>query len=117
MLGHLERVAFVNLLRHAGVLVGNSSAGILESAFLGLPVINVGRRQLGREHGSNVIFVDHDRLEIKAELMRALHDETRIAQAKDSVNPYGDGFAAKASLDFLRSIEESGRDLLLKKQG
>ena len=57
---NLGRHVFVNLLRRASVLVGNSSAGIIEAPLLGLPVVNIGPRQVGREHADNVLFVDHE---------------------------------------------------------
>lgn len=48
---------FLRLVSQAAVLVGNSSAGIREASFLGTPVVNIGRRQHGRERGPNVIDV------------------------------------------------------------
>ena len=51
---------FLSLLGKANCLIGNSSAGIRESNFLGLPVINIGRRQEGRERGENVLDWDFD---------------------------------------------------------
>jgi hypothetical protein len=44
-----DRPQFLGLLRDASVLVGNSSAGIIEAASFGTPVIDIGPRQLGRE--------------------------------------------------------------------
>ena len=49
VLGHLDRPAFIGLLRRAEVLVGNSSAGLIEAAALGCPAVNLGPRQAGRE--------------------------------------------------------------------
>ncbi len=54
---NLEGRAFLALLRQARCLIGNSSVGIRESAFLGIPVVNIGDRQLGRERCSNVADV------------------------------------------------------------
>jgi UDP-hydrolysing UDP-N-acetyl-D-glucosamine 2-epimerase len=55
----LPRAAFLALLRDAAVLVGNSSAGIIEAASFGTPVINVGPRQRGRERSGNVTDVPY----------------------------------------------------------
>ena len=63
MFDHVPRLQFVNLLRHADFLIGNSSMGILEAPALKLPVINVGNRQK-RLHSENVIFVGHNSDEI-----------------------------------------------------
>ena len=50
---------YARLLYNSACLVGNSSSGIRESAFLGVPSVNIGNRQIGRERGSNVIDVDN----------------------------------------------------------
>ena len=52
---------FLRLLHNSSCLVGNSSAGIRECSFLGVPVVNIGNRQAGRDRGVNVLDVDHDR--------------------------------------------------------
>ena len=57
---NMEPVHFLKLLKNASCLIGNSSVGIRECAFLGIPVVNIGRRQTGRERGANVIDVDHN---------------------------------------------------------
>lgn len=56
---------YAKLLNNCAVLVGNSSSGIRESAFLGTPVVNIGTRQNHRERGRNVIDVDYKKDEIK----------------------------------------------------
>jgi UDP-hydrolysing UDP-N-acetyl-D-glucosamine 2-epimerase len=57
---HVPRGEFVGLLRRASALVGNSSAGLVEAAALGLSSVNVGPRQGGRERPDNVADVDED---------------------------------------------------------
>jgi UDP-N-acetylglucosamine 2-epimerase len=57
---------FLRLLVHATAIVGNSSVAIRECSFLGVPAVNVGSRQQGRERGRNVIDVPHDRAAIAA---------------------------------------------------
>ncbi|MGW9414302.1 UDP-N-acetylglucosamine 2-epimerase [Arthrobacter cupressi] len=74
-------------------LVGNSSSGILEAATFGVPVVNVGDRQRGREHGANVIHCRDDRQEIRASIEKALTAEFR-AMSRDVINPYGNSHAA-----------------------
>ena len=56
----LPPARFLKLLTHASVLVGNSSAGIREASYLGVPVVNIGSRQWGRERGPNVCDVGHE---------------------------------------------------------
>jgi GDP/UDP-N,N'-diacetylbacillosamine 2-epimerase (hydrolysing) len=55
----VPRPVFLGLLRDAAGLVGNSSSGIIEAASFGTPVIDIGPRQKGREHGSNVTHVPY----------------------------------------------------------
>ncbi len=54
------REMFLGLLNHAALLIGNSSSGIIEAGSFGTPVINVGPRQQGRLHGSNVTHSGYD---------------------------------------------------------
>lgn len=61
---------WLRLLTQASVLVGNSSCGIRECAYLGAPVVNVGTRQWGRERAGNVIDVPHDADQIHAAIER-----------------------------------------------
>lgn len=110
----LERKVFINMLRHARVMVGNSSAGILEAPSMGLPVVNIGIRQRGREHGDNVIFTDYDAGEIAAAIARATKDESFRALVGQRRTPYGDGKAGERIAEVLRSVE-LGRGLLDKK--
>jgi UDP-hydrolysing UDP-N-acetyl-D-glucosamine 2-epimerase len=63
---------FIFLLKNSLCLVGNSSAGIKESSFLGLPVVNVGNRQNKRLHAQNVMDVPHDTEKIKKAILRQI---------------------------------------------
>lgn len=98
---NLGRHVFVNLLRRASVLVGNSSAGIIEAPVLGLPAVNIGPRQVGREHGRNVLFVDHDETAIAAAVRRAMDDEAFRASVADGDSVYGDGTAGRRIAEIL----------------
>ena len=51
---------FLALLAGAACLIGNSSAGIKEASFLGVPTINIGTRQSGRMRGPNVMDIAYD---------------------------------------------------------
>lgn len=80
-------------MAHAGLMVGNSSGGIIEAASFGLPVVDVGDRQKGRDCGPNVLRVGRDQLSIERAIQRALSSDF-IARAR-SGNLYGDGRAAE----------------------
>jgi GDP/UDP-N,N'-diacetylbacillosamine 2-epimerase (hydrolysing) len=98
---NIPRLEFVNLMRRATCLVGNSSAGILEAPLLKLPVINVGNRQRGRLHAGNVQFVTHDKDCIVAAVRRAIFDQEYRASVAQCTNPYGDGHSSKRIADIL----------------
>ena len=81
---------FLRLLYNSRCLVGNSSVGIRECAFLGVPVVNIGSRQSGRDRGRNVIDVDYDQREIQQAIQRHLSNGR---YAPDPI--YGDGRAGE----------------------
>lgn len=110
----LEREVFVNMLRHAQAMVGNSSAGILEAPTLGLPTVNIGKRQRGREHAANVIFTDYDPAEIHAALKKATTDDTFRAEVAKCVTPYGDG-ATSARIARILAQTEINAELMHKR--
>lgn len=101
---NLDRVNYINLLRNAAVLIGNSSSGILEAPSIGLPVVNIGSRQRERFSAGNVIYVDYNRAEIGAAIQKSSYDLDYRAAIKNIVNPYGDGNSAKRISEVLRSI-------------
>lgn len=61
---NMEPQDFLSFLKGSCAIVGNSSVGIRECSYLGVPTVNIGSRQLGRERGENVIDVDYSREEI-----------------------------------------------------
>ncbi len=91
---------YAPLLKNAACLLGNSSSGIRESAFLGTPSVNIGSRQNGRERGRNVVDVGYDHREI-AEAVR--HQLQHGPYEPDHV--YGDGHAAEKIVAILCSFE------------
>lgn len=93
VLVNLEHATYLSLLKQVGVLVGNSSSGIIESTSLEVPVVNVGIRQRGREHAANVIDAPAEREAIKKAIRRALSAKFRNS-IRGLESPYGDGNAA-----------------------
>lgn len=79
---------FLSILINSDCIVGNSSAGIRECAYLGVPAVNIGNRQRGRDRGQNVIDVDYNRNAI----IEAI-DRCRTNPRPDSDLLYGDGTA------------------------
>jgi UDP-hydrolysing UDP-N-acetyl-D-glucosamine 2-epimerase len=91
---------FLRLLCASTAIVGNSSVAIRECSYLGVPAVNIGTRQMGRERGHNVIDVGHDRKEIAGAI--AAHIE-RGKPKRDLL--YGDGKAGVRIADCLAQAE------------
>jgi UDP-hydrolysing UDP-N-acetyl-D-glucosamine 2-epimerase len=90
---------FLKLIFNSRGLVGNSSVGIRESSFLGIPVVNIGTRQSGRERGSNVLDVSYDRGEIAGAIRHHLGNGS---YPRDPI--YGDGHAGTRIADLLAKV-------------
>jgi UDP-hydrolysing UDP-N-acetyl-D-glucosamine 2-epimerase len=101
------------VLELVGAMVGNSSSGLIEAATVGLPVVNIGQRQEGRERGVNVIDTIAERASIAAAVRRALGADFRASIA-GAPNPYGDGNASAQIVEVLASLPDAAR--LLKKR-
>ncbi|MGA2461293.1 MAG: UDP-N-acetylglucosamine 2-epimerase [Candidatus Bathyarchaeia archaeon] len=102
---NLPHDEYVSLLKHAGVLVGNSSSGIIEAPSLGIPVVNVGSRNVGREHAQNVIFVPPRKNPIINAIKKALHDYGFRKSLRKRRNPYGDGKASERIVRVLANVQ------------
>jgi UDP-hydrolysing UDP-N-acetyl-D-glucosamine 2-epimerase len=97
---NMEPEDFLRLIYHSRAIVGNSSVGIRESAFLGVPAVNIGERQAGRERGSNVLDVAHKSGKIRTAI------EKQAANGRfPSLDLYGDGHAGERIADLLASVE------------
>lgn len=108
---HLARPAFIAAMARADLMVGNSSAGIIEAASFGTPVLNVGPRQNLRERNANVLDVPAETAALGAAVARLL------AQGRFPLqNVYGDGRAG-ARIARLLATEPLDAALLMKVNG
>jgi len=93
---------YIHLMNTTSCLVGNSSSGIREGAFIGTPVINIGTRQNKRLRAENVIQVDYKSTDIvngiKKQIMHGKYISSKI---------YGDGSAGKQIAEILVNAEPS----------
>lgn len=96
---------YLHLLRHADLLIGNSSSGILEAPSFGLPVLNLGDRQRGREKAGNILDIPFEASAIGSALQTARSDSDFLALAGKAQNPYDKGGCGRKILETLRSIE------------
>jgi UDP-N-acetylglucosamine 2-epimerase len=93
---------YIRLMSRTACLIGSSSSGIREGAFIGTPVVNVGTRQSGRERGPNVVDVGYGRDEIVAAVRRQIEHGP---YERDSI--YGDGEAGERIANVLATCELS----------
>jgi len=97
---NMEPHDFLRLLNNSICLVGNSSVGIRECAYMGVPVVNIGTRQNKRQRGMNVIDVDYSSSKIKEAILSCKNDARR-----EQSDIYGSGNSGKKIADLLSEIE------------
>jgi UDP-hydrolysing UDP-N-acetyl-D-glucosamine 2-epimerase len=96
---NMEGDDFLNLLHNSLCLVGNSSVGIRECAYLGVPTINIGSRQNRRDRGENVVDVSYDENDIVTSINAILNKKTRTIS-----NVYGGGNAGEKIAKLLKEL-------------
>jgi UDP-hydrolysing UDP-N-acetyl-D-glucosamine 2-epimerase len=97
---HLPRRRWLSVLAGAKVIVGNSSAGLIDAAILRTPCVNIGPRQGGREKPANVIDCDYGQRPVRAAIDRALQLDLRRMR-----HPYGDGRSGRRIAERLAAID------------
>jgi UDP-hydrolysing UDP-N-acetyl-D-glucosamine 2-epimerase len=96
---NLPPTRFLKLMTQCAVMVGNSSAGIRESAYLGTPVVDIGTRQWGRERAKNVVWAPYDSVAIRACIDQQLAHGPYASSAL-----YGSGNAGQQIAEVLRDV-------------
>ena len=98
---NIPRKDYLAMLRYGGVLVGNSSSGVIEASYFDIPVVNVGIRQEGRERGNNVIDVTNNTNSIINGIQKAF----RLKNTKFKRNRiYGNGKSSEKIVKILENI-------------
>ena len=110
---NLGVIGYWSVMAMAAAMVGNSSSGIIEAASVGLPVVDIGDRQRGRDRGANVVHADPRRADIREAIARAVSPAFR-ASVQGMRNPYGDGQAGPRIARVLKSVAVD-RTLLAKR--
>ena len=104
---NMEPQDFLRLLVNSKCLIGNSSVGIRECSFLGVPTVNIGTRQNRRERGSNVIDVTYNKDAIKAAIDNRMNSNTikeEIIYGKGNSGKEIANIIAKTNLEFHKTI-------------
>lgn len=104
-LGHLR---YLSLMNQVDLVIGNSSSGLLEAPSFGVPTVDIGDRQKGRERAASVFHAAPERAAIAAAIGHALQRGRR-----ETINPYGDGHASRRFADIIAAIPDF--KMLLKK--
>jgi len=110
---NIERELFISIYKMCSFIIGNSSSGILESASIPIPAIDIGSRQEGRFCPTNVISCSVNAVEIREAIVKATSE-----QFKDSIsgieNPYGEGNSSKKAVEIIKNT--NFQSLLKKKE-
>lgn len=101
---HVERREFLGLMNRCTVMLGNSSAGIVELPSFKKPFVCVGSRQKNRLQAGNTIDVKCSKTEIVNAVHFAMHNQLFIRQLSQIKNPYGDGYASEKIVNRVMEI-------------
>ncbi|MCP4179610.1 MAG: UDP-N-acetylglucosamine 2-epimerase (hydrolyzing) [bacterium] len=91
---------FIRLMDNCACMIGNSSSAIREGAYIGVPTINLGSRQKGRDRGQNVIDVECN----KESILKAIYKQLEI-EKYPSDTLYGNGSAGVEIAKILSEID------------
>ncbi|CAM8624699.1 WecB UDP-N-acetylglucosamine 2-epimerase [Burkholderiales bacterium] len=109
---NIDAYYFRGLMNVASVLVGNSSAGIIEAQYFNLPVVNIGNRQHRRMQSSNILNVKYDTHHILSNIKKAMSSEFRSQLTREGRKIYGNGntgaMSAKILIDLLTKEDKVG---------
>ena len=106
---NLNRQDFLKLVVNSSALIGNSSAGILESASLKIGVVNIGDRQNLREKGKNVFDASYNHNDILKKIKKAILIKKKIKNIK---NLHGDGKSSQRIYSVLKKIKINNKILI-----
>lgn len=107
LVASLGQTRYLAVMKHAGLVLGNSSSGLIEAPAVNVPTVNVGVRQDGRLRAKSVIDVPEEEAAIVAAMKTALAPEFRRAIAADKP-PYGrPGNATAAVIAALEGVDFS----------
>lgn len=91
---------YIRILKNSLCIVGNSSSGIREASYLGIPSVVVGDRQFGREHSENAVFADYDSNQILSQIVSQINHGPY-----NSSTLFGDGNAGKRMIKIMENID------------
>lgn len=99
ILPSLGQNRYFSFMKHVSFVIGNSSSGILETPYLGVPTVNIGQRQKGRYQCKNIIQCESSEIEIKKAINKALSGNFTIKS-----DYWGNGNASEKILNILHEV-------------
>ena len=96
----LGQLRYLSLMKQAALVVGNSSSGIVEAPYLGIPVVNIGERQKGRYQCKNIIQCNNSKESIAVAIEEAFN---KPINSSDSMF-WGNGEASTNILRILHTV-------------
>lgn len=107
--------AYLSVMKHSLVVIGNSSSGIIEAPAFRVPTVNIGARQEGRERSESIIDCGYDSEEISLAISKATSDSfrTTLEDFSNPYDPYLDGNVSSRVVTVLKNLPR--RERLLKK--
>lgn len=107
---NLGQKRYLSVLNQVDLVIGNSSSGIVEVPFMGIPTINIGDRQKGRIMNESIINTTCETSTIAVAIKKALSKKRNSGKTK---NPYGNGTAA---MQILQTIRKNINNISTKKK-
>ena len=99
---------YLSAMKHAALVLGNSSSGVVETPSFGVPTVNIGKRQDGRMRSGNIIDCPLDKNEISQGIAKAATPEFN-AKARKVKSPYNGGETSGKIVALLEEFVPSGR--------
>lgn len=108
---NLGQTRYFSLLKYISAVVGNSSSGIIEAPYFGVPTLNIGIRQKGRLRADSVVDCDPDFNQIRQNLLKLLSGERK--KEGEIMNPY---HKENSNLEIIRILQNTSFESLIKKR-
>jgi UDP-N-acetylglucosamine 2-epimerase len=100
----LGQIRYLSAIKHAALVIGNSSSGIIEVPAFDVPTVNIGMRQKGRLAAKSVLHCEPNKMDIQQTMQAAIK---RNYKASDEIisNPYGQGDASGQIVEMIKSMK------------
>ena len=99
----LGQVRYLSMLYQVEFMIGNSSSGIYESPYVGVPCINIGERQKGRFYSSNILTIEGNLVAIQ-QAYDTIHSEEFKQRLERNRYLYGDGHSSERIVERIKKM-------------